>query len=257
MTESLIITALLGLSLGSFLNVCIYRIPRGMSVVSPRSFCPACHRQLQWFELIPVLSFLLAGGKCRSCAGKISFGYPLMELFVGLLSIFYFYRFGISGELAIVATFSLVMLVVAMIDWKYFVIPNAVLLTGMAFGVILKISFAGPAIITSLFASALAFVTLFAVRYSGNIYFKKETMGFGDVKLAAVIGFFIGFQLFLVSLWIAAIVGIIFSILRKLLLKTSDEKIPLGCFLAVASVVVMVTQDTIIQYLDRWSISLP
>lgn len=253
MNESLAITALLGLSFGSFLNVCIYRIPRRISVISPRSFCPHCNRQLHWFELVPVGSYVLARGKCKACSGKISITYPLNEVFVALLSVLLFYRYGMSSEFATTAAFTFLMLLVAIIDWKYFVVPNVVVLSGAVLGVILKFSFAGSTIVQDAIAALLAFATVLAVRFWGNIYFKKETMGLGDVKLAALIGFFIGFQFFLVSLWLASLAGAIFGISRQVLSKNSkNEKIPFGSFLAITSVEVMVFHDAIKQLFERW-----
>ncbi len=253
MNESLAITALLGLSLGSFLNVCIYRIPRRISVISPRSFCPHCNRQLHWFELVPVGSFMLARGKCKTCSGKISLTYPLIEVFVALLAVLLFYKYGLSSEFATTAAFSFLMLLVAIIDWKYLVVPNVVLLSGAVLGVILKLSFTGSTIVQDAVNAILAFATVLAVRFLGNIYFKKESMGLGDVKLAALIGFFIGFQFFLVSLWLASLAGAIFAISRHVLLTNSkDEKIPFGFFLACTSVIVMVSHDAINQLFERW-----
>ncbi len=255
MNESLTIAALVGLSLGSFLNVCTYRIPRRISIVTPRSFCPHCKRQLEWFELVPIASYVIARGKCRTCLGKISTSYPLIELSVGLLLVAYFYRFGFSGEFTIVTVFSLVMLLVAAIDWKYLIIPNRVLLTGIILGVILKFWFTPSTMTGACLAAALALTTVLAVRYFGNLFFKKETMGFGDVKLAALVGFFIGFQSFLVSLWIASIVGVLFGFSRQFLLKTPKEpKLPFGSFLAFTSVIVMLCQNAINQFLEQWLI---
>lgn len=253
MNESLAITALLGLSFGSFLNVCVYRIPRRISVISPRSFCPHCDRQLHWFELVPVGSYVIARGKCKACSGKISITYPLNEIFVALLSVLLFYRYGMSSEFATTAAFSFLMLLVAIIDWKYLVVPNVVVLSGAVLGALLKLSFAGSTIVQDAIAAILAFATVLAVRFLGNIYFKKETMGLGDVKLAALIGFFIGFQFFLVSLWLASLAGAIFGISRHVFSKNSkSEKIPLGFFLAITSVVVMVSHDAINQLFERW-----
>jgi len=253
MNESLAITAVLGLSLGSFLNVCIYRIPRNISVISPRSFCPHCNRQLHWFELVPVGSYFLARGKCKVCSGKISITYPVNEVFVALLFVFLYYRYGMSSEFVAASAFSFLMLTVAIIDWKYFVVPNVLVLSGVVLGVLLKLTLSGSTIIHDTIAAILAFVTVFAIRYWGNIYFKKEAMGLGDVKLAALIGFFMGFQLFLVSLWLASLAGAIYGISRHVVLKhANEEKIPFGSFLGITSVIVMISHDVIDQLFERW-----
>jgi len=257
MNESLTITVLVGLSLGSFLNVCIYRIPRSLSIVTLRSFCPHCKCQLHWFELVPVASYILARGKCRTCSGTISASYPLVEISVGLLLVFYVYKLGISPEFTIVTAYSLVMFLVAMIDWKYLMIPNTVLAAGVILGVILRFWVAPWTLSGGFIAAAFAFTTVLSIRFFGNMFFKKETMGFGDVKLAALVGFFIGFQSFLVSLWTASIIAVIFGVSRQLFLKAPKEtKLPFGSFLAFTSVVVMLFQNVINQHLGRWLILL-
>ncbi len=254
MNESFAITALLGLSMGSFLNVCVYRIPRNISVISPRSFCPHCNRQLQWYELVPVGSYLFARGKCRKCSGRISVTYLVNEVIVALLFIILFYRYGMSTEFALAAAFSCLMLAVAIIDWQYLAVPNVVVVSGFVIGIVVKLSFGDASIIRDAVAAMLAFVTLFTVRFSGNAYFKKETMGWGDVKLAGLIGFFIGFQFFLGSLWLASAAGAMFGFVRQQGVKNpEEEKIPFGSFLAFASMAAMFSRDAINQLFERWS----
>jgi leader peptidase (prepilin peptidase) / N-methyltransferase len=252
MLPSYILIFVTGTSFGSFANVCIYRIPRRVSIVAPRSFCPNCRRTLSWYELIPVLSYLLLSGRCRSCGARISIGYPVVELLGGAIFLF-FVRFGtFSIEALAQALFFLVLLVVAFIDWEHLVIPNGLLIAGLVIGVVAKslISFRllGDAAIDGL----LAGIATFMVRAMGNLAFKKDTMGMGDVKFSILIGFFIGFGNFLIAVWLASVLGVLYWTLKRLTTGApKDIKLPFGSFLSMASVVVFLASghiDALIQY---------
>jgi leader peptidase (prepilin peptidase)/N-methyltransferase len=246
------VSFLLGLSLGSFANVCIYRIPRRISVVAPRSFCPACRRTLSWYELIPVVSFAFLRGRCRNCGTRISIRYPVVELLGGAIFL-YFFRFGtFSIEALAQALFFLVLIIVAFIDWENLVIPNQILITGLVIGVVAKslVSFQllGASAIAGLLAGAAAFI----VRVAGNLSFKKDTMGMGDVKLSILIGFFVGFENFLIAVWLASVLGVLYWTLKHTTAGApKDIKLPFGSFLSMASVVVFLASghiDPLIQY---------
>ena len=139
MFESIIISILVGLSLGSFVNACAYRIPRGITIISVRSFCPNCQIKLSWKELIPVLSFIVQGGRCRSCKETISWRYPIVELVVAIVAVFLFFRYGFTLELLQIAIYFLLMIIIVLIDWEYLIIPNNLILVGIGMGILMFI----------------------------------------------------------------------------------------------------------------------
>ena len=259
MFEWTVISSLLGLSLGSFVNVCIYRIPRGLSIISKRSFCPHCDSQLRWFELIPVLSFLLTLGKCKTCGKRISFFYPVVEILFAVLTFMVFLQYGISVRAFELLIFSFLMLAVAIIDWKHFIIPNQVIIAGLVLGFIVKGFNGQNMFISSVQSSFVSFITLLLIMIIGNYLFQKQTMGMGDVKLAGVIGLFIGYQNFVIALWLAAVVGIVYAVINPSFIRKSQignriNLIPLGSFLSVASVLIFFFEEPIQNLIDAWLI---
>ncbi len=228
-----------GACLGSFANVCIYRIPRGISVLAPRSFCPSCHRTLSSFELIPVVSFVLLRGRCRSCGTRISIRYPVVELLGGATFLYFFIVDPFYIEALSRALFFLVLVVVAFIDWENLIIPNGLLIAGLVIGIVAKslISFRllGAAAIAGLFAG----IAMLIVRAIGNLAFRKDTMGIGDVKLSILIGFFVGFGNFLIAVWLASVLGVLYWSFKRITTGApKDIRLPFGSFLSIASAVV-------------------
>jgi leader peptidase (prepilin peptidase) / N-methyltransferase len=264
MLELAIISSLIGLSLGSFVNVCAYRLPRGLSIVSVRSFCPHCQRKLGWFELVPVLSFVIAYGKCKGCGERISFLYPIIELLVAGVAVFAFQQNSISIKAFELLIFTLFMLIVALIDWKHLVIPNQIVIVGLITGFLIKGLLGKTALIDGSLALILSLLTLLVVKLLGNYFLKRQSMGMGDVKLAAVIGLFLGYQHFLIALWLAAIVGTVYGLIRrrkgisKFAINNPkfpiDSKLPFGSFLSGASVFVFFFQQQIQGLMDAWLI---
>ena len=225
---------LLGLCLGSFLNVCIYRIPLGISVVSNSSFCPNCSRRLRWRELIPVLSYLLLKGKCRTCSTRIPALYPVIELSTGILLVLLFALLGLSRVSIYYAAYFLMMFPIAVIDWRHLIIPNRLLIVLVVLGLFFQaalfpanptqshsdqafensISTANGGFLFSIGSSLFALCAMLLLRLCGNLLFHKETLGMGDIKLAAVVGLFLGIQDFLICLWLSALIGSIYGIAR-------------------------------------------
>ena len=243
----------LGVSIGSFCNVCIYRLPRGLSVMTGRSFCPCCRANLRWFELIPLLSFITIGGKCLRCRSRISFQYPVVEALAGFIVVFGLGDRGFTSDSLALTFFLLSMLVVVFVDWQRLVIPNSLLAYSFVAGIILSAApnlSVSPALGLTIFSSLLSassiqtvsssllssvfcFAVMALILFGGNRLFRKETMGAGDVKLAAVIGLYIGWELFLVALWAAALVGTLYGLTMILLFRRSiSMKVPFGSFLA-------------------------
>lgn len=250
------ILSVLGLSVGSFLNVCIYRIPRGISLVDS-SFCPHCARPLRWYQLVPLVSFLSSKGKCGNCSSRISFQYPFIELIAAVVTVGLFLIYGDVKSYLYVSLFAILMLLVAMIDWKHLIIPNRVIVTGFVAGAVLNIVFYADQAFQKCLASFTAFSVAFFILLTGSWLLKKAVMGMGDVKLSALIGFFLGIQNFLVAFWFATIIGAAYGIvLQSAKGASSDTKLPFGTFLALSSLVTLVFKSSIDQFFESWLILL-
>jgi leader peptidase (prepilin peptidase)/N-methyltransferase len=250
---ALCIVSVLGASLGSFLEVCIDRVPRGISITSVRSQCSHCQTVLRWFELIPILSFLIQKGKCRSCNFQISREHLLLELLCLLLSVSFFLVLGITGKFIYCLTFSFIVLPIIIIDWKHYIIPNVILVAGCVVGVVL-FAFIEPASLPRKFVSMLVcFIQLLIIRYAGNTFFHRETMGIGDVKLAGFLGLFLGFENFLITLWLSSILGILYGLITSIGTTGSWKiKIPFGAFLGVSAILVLIFADPLDQVINAW-----
>ena len=244
---SYILLFVIGASLGSFLGVCAYRIPRGLSIVKPRSYCPGCNSQLVWYDLIPVLSFFVLTGRCRWCSTKIPKLELSIEIFSGLLLIVTFRQCGPTVQFFLISFFVLLMLLIAIIDWKHLIIPNALVITGIILGIILK-GFVEGKFVDAAISTLIALAVMAGIRFLGNALFKKETMGMGDVKLSAVLGVFLGWQLFLATLWIASIIGSIYGLARS----GRGTKVSFGSFLAVVAIAVILFQNDLLFYFAQW-----
>ena len=239
MTESLAIgvVAALGLTIGSFLNVCIYRLPRGESVVTPPSRCPGCGQGLRWFDNVPVLGWLLIGGRCRHCRTAVSPMYPIVESVTTLLFLLQLWQIGWQPLLAIRLLFVSAMIVLFVIDLQHRILPNAITLPGIVVGLMACLFFE-PGWRSALIGVAAGGGVLWVV---GEAYFRlrgEEGMGFGDVKMLAMIGAFLGWQLMLVTLLTASLTG---SIIGGAMIAVDRGNmkyaLPLGSFLAVGAVV--------------------
>jgi len=229
--------ALFGLVLGSFLNVVIYRLPLGESIVSPRSRCPGCKRLVASYDNVPVLSFLVLRGRCRHCDARISVRYPAIELAVGGAALASFLRHGPSLELAVEFAFVAAMIALVFIDYDHQILPDPITLTGLAVGLAL----AGPretiTVVDALKGAALGGGLLFAV---SEVYFrikKVEGMGFGDVKMMAMIGAFVGWKGVLLTLFLGSFVGSIVGLI-VIVMSGGDmkTKLPFGTFLGMGAI---------------------
>lgn len=240
-----------GAILGSFLNVCIHRIPKGESVVRPSSHCPGCLKPIAWFDNIPLLSFLMLGRKCRHCAAKISSRYFLVELLSagvwwGLFQIYGPSPFFLTG----VVLFS-ILLAVSATDLETGFIPDKFTFPGMAVGFLLSTAFPmiqGESLWYWGFLKSLAGFAggggiLLAIGLLGNLIFKKESMGGGDIKLIAMMGAFLGIEKVLLVFLFAPLLALPFALYVKWVKK--NETIPFGPFLALGGAILFVYGDWI------------
>lgn len=241
-----ILIFLMGMCVGSFLNVCIYRIPLEKSIVFPSSECPNCNQKLSAIDMIPVLGYIILKGKCRYCKNPISARYPLVELLTGLIWLLIYSKYGLSIETAALVFLYTLLIPVVFIDLKYMIIPNGLVLAGLIGGIVLSLYhiFISP---FSLYESTLWYTPLLGmisasgillfIAIIGFIIYKNDgAMGMGDVKLFIPIGMFLGWKLALFTLFLSIMLGGIISIFL-LIFKIKDRKsaIPFGPFIVIAT----------------------
>jgi len=243
---------LFGLMVGSFLNVCIWRIPQGEQIVKGRSRCRQCRQQICWYDNIPLLSFALLRGKCRRCEEPISWVYPAVELANGLLFAAVLYRFGWTPLALVYAVFGAALLVLSVIDLREMILPDEITLPGISLGVIA--GFFVPELHglterwSGLWASVIGALVgagaMYMIGAAGTVLFKRklkeigeeEAMGFGDVKLMAMAGAFIGiWKVLLVGLILGPMSGAVIGLAIKA--RTKKEIIPFGPFLAAGTLI--------------------
>jgi leader peptidase (prepilin peptidase)/N-methyltransferase len=232
----LLIVFVFGLMLGSFFNVCIARLPQGESVVSPPSHCPKCQAPIQWYDNIPVVSYLVLGAKCRACRAPISIRYPIVEIvtalaFVAQAAMFLDQPVLLASRLV----FTSMLIILFGTDYDTQRLPNVITLPGIVVGVIFSV-FAPPGIVASLIGAAVGAGILQLVRWLWKRWRGVDGMGFGDVKMLAAIGAFLGWRQVWVVLFLAsftgAIVGIALSLGRG---RSMQTRLPFGTFLALAA----------------------
>ncbi len=227
----------LGLAIGSFLNVCIYRLPRGESVVSPPSRCPSCGRTLRWFENVPLLCYLLLGGRCRTCRNTVSALYPIIETATALVFLLQYWQLGWQPLLGVRLLFAAAMIVLFVIDLQHRILPNVITLPGVVVGVTASVLFE-PGWQASLIGMVAGGGVLWAVGEAYLWICGEEGMGMGDVKMLAMIGAFLGWQLMLVTLLIASLAGSVVGGGMILMNRGSMKyTLPLGSFLAAGALI--------------------
>lgn len=254
-----ILVFLVGMCIGSFLNVCIYRIPQEKSVVSPPSSCPGCGEKLKAIDLIPVLSFILLKGKCRNCNARISLQYPLVELLTGILWLFVYMRYGLTIEtIALLYLFS-VLILVAFIDLAHYIIPDSLVLAGLLGGILVYIYhltvrpvafYRSDNWYDPLLGMVSASGILFIVAFIGLlIYGNDGAMGMGDVKIFLPIGLFFGWKLALVTLFLSIfIAGIVCIFLLLFRIVERKSIIPFGPFIVLGTIIIGLFNDLLFRY---------
>jgi len=256
MLEALIFIT--GLLIGSFLNVCIYRIPQNMSIVFPPSHCLTCGRQLTITDLVPVFSYLFLRGRCRSCKARISARYPLVELLTAIVFLLLYKQYGLTIPFFAYSLMMAAMIVVFFIDLDHMIIPDKVVLCALVAGILMAIyNLFSPLQVygdsnwwNPLLGALLGSGFLFMVALVGSVVFKtNEAMGGGDIKLMIPIGLFLGWRLTAVTLFmaifIAGAVGIILLILK---MTSRKSHIPFGPFIVMASFIAVMWGYQIIEW---------
>jgi leader peptidase (prepilin peptidase)/N-methyltransferase len=242
-----------GAATGSFLNVVIHRLPLHQSLSRPRSHCTKCERMIPWYDNVPVLSWFLLRGRCRSCGEPFSFRYPMVELITAVLLVALLAKFGPSIGLAFAFYFACSLLVVTYIDLDHRIIPDRVTLPGIVVGLLLALLAPADARFAALQSWALGVVAgggvLWLVAWGYELATGREGMGGGDIKLLAMIGAFLGWQGVLVTLLLASFIGSVIGI-AWMLVRGADTKlaIPFGPFLALGALVALFWGEQIVAW---------
>ncbi len=259
-----------GLVIGSFLNVVILRLPHGMSINRPRSHCPQCKKLIPWYDNIPVLSYIILGGRCRRCKKKISARYPFIEALSGVASVLLYLKYGLSVEWGIFLAFSAALIALAFIDLDHRILPDPITLNGIWIGVLVSVYLAQPSpLVSRLFRAvgvgvanprvvALAASLLGAFVGGGLLWGVAEAylrlrgiegMGFGDVKMMAMVGAFLGAPLALLTIMLGSLLGSVVGIFFiKFARKTREYELPFGTFLSFAGIVAVLYGEDLVRW---------
>jgi leader peptidase (prepilin peptidase)/N-methyltransferase len=239
----------LGAVVGSFLNVCIYRLPAEKSIVFPPSSCPLCGYQIRWFDNIPIISFLLLRAKCRSCKAPISWRYPLVEALNGLLTLLLFVKYGPTLPFLVLFIFSSALVVITFIDLDHQIIPDEISLPGIVVGFIFAFFLPWSGWLNSLLGILLGGGSLFLVAWGYEKLTGKEGMGGGDIKLLAMMGAFLGWRSILFIIFAASLVGSVIGVTAMMIQKKDGKlAIPFGPFLAFGALLYIFYGRQIMQW---------
>ncbi|MEE9189900.1 MAG: prepilin peptidase [Candidatus Neomarinimicrobiota bacterium] len=239
---------ILGLAFGSFLNVCIYRLQRGKSLVKPGSTCPNCGYKIRFLENIPVLSYLFLRGKCSNCKKPISLRYPLVEILAALFSVLLFQQYGLSPGFIFTTTFVFLVIIIAFIDIDKQIIPNGLLIIGIIPALFPLVTNGLKGSLSHLLGGVGLGLCFFMIGSLGKIILRQESMGMGDVKYAALIGLFLGWKLGLLAAGLAFIIAaLLIVILLPTGKMTMGERIPFGPFLSLGTVIAIIWGPSLIQ----------
>ncbi|ACO04637.1 MAG TPA: prepilin peptidase [Persephonella sp.] len=238
-----------GLIIGSFLNVLIYRLPRGKTALKPAfSFCPSCGNKIKWYDNIPVISYIILKGRCRYCNSRISLRYPLVEILTGMASVFSFIKTGLSLDFIFVFLFLSLMIVITFIDIDFRIIPDQLNLAGFLSGIIYTY-FRNDFSMIDAFTGALTGAgILFGIAY---FYLKVrgiEGLGMGDVKLMAFVGSYLGWFGALFTIFVGSFIGAVVGIIGAYISRSEDKgkfEIPFGPFLALSATVYLFFGESI------------
>jgi len=240
--------AAFGAVVGSFLNVVIYRLPLGKSVVWPASGCPHCSRELSWYENIPVLSWIALRGRCRTCGGPISIRYPLIEALTGVMFALAFWFYGPGALLFSRLIFGCALVVLFAIDLEHQLLPNAITLPGIVIGFIFSL-FTEPGWLSSLIGILVGGGVLWGMAEAYYRVRHEEGLGMGDVKMLAMVGAFLGWQLTLLTLMLASFsgtfIGLFFIVTKRGGMKYA---LPFGTFLALGAAAAATVGPSIITW---------
>lgn len=243
-----VFAAFLGFIAGSFLNVVVYRVPRGLSVVKPRSFCPGCRTKIPWYENVPVASYLALRGRCRRCGERIAIRYPLVEAAGAALAVVSVHRFGFGVDAAFAFAFLMALAAITLIDWDFRIIPDALSLPFIAVGIGWSLVNPGLTLVSSALGALAGGGSLYAIGALYKLARKTEGMGGGDVKLMAMIGSFVGVKLVFPVVLIASLAGTVYAAGLLKSGKGAKTAVAFGSFLAPAAAVCLLLGDRLLEW---------
>ncbi len=240
---------LVGLCFGSFLNVCILRLPHDQSLLKPPSTCPQCKRRIEWRDNIPVLSWLLLKGKCRHCGKRISRQYPIIEALVGLMWAAAVLWSGPTLHALAAAVLGTILLGIAITDARHYLIPDEFTWGGLVLGLAISLGGGVPGFLQAVLGAGAGLALLYAVAVIGKWVFKEEAMGGGDIKMMAMVGSFVGWKGVLLTIFAGALLGTLIFVPLSFKKK---KLVPFGVFLAVGAAVTFLFRDTVIDWYLRF-----
>jgi len=242
-----------GSIIGSFLNVLAVRLTNNESILWPSSHCHNCEHKLKWYELIPIVSYLIQGGKSRCCNTKIPISYFIIELVTGILYMVSYHSFGLSYEFVISLIFISSLITIIVSDIEYMIILDEVLAVSSIMIIILSLIFFGlDKTVTSILSAVGAFGTMYLIKIIGDKIFKKESMGGGDIKLMFLVGLAIGYPLSICNIFLATFIA--FPVAIYMLFSRRDNLIPFGPFLAMSAILIHISKvdiNSIINFLIK------
>jgi leader peptidase (prepilin peptidase)/N-methyltransferase len=265
--EGFVLLGLVGLVVGSFLNVVIYRVPLRRSVVRPRSSCPACGAAIAWYHNVPVVSWLVLGGKCAACRAPIAARYPFVEAANAALWLAAGWRYGITPETLVLLPFLSAMLALFFTDWDHKLLPDRITLPLLVLGLasapwnarldLARLAVgpgtAGPRLATALAGAAAGFGALFLVGWLWQVLFRREALGGGDLKLMAAVGAYLGLPGVVVTIFGGSLVGTLVALPFLLGGRwTMTRELPFGCFLTPAAALFALWGEPVV----RWYLGL-
>jgi leader peptidase (prepilin peptidase)/N-methyltransferase len=242
---AIILSGLVGLAVGSFLNVVILRLPRGESIVSPPSHCPSCETALRWYHNIPLLSWIALRGRCASCGAWIGWQYPLVEAATAAIWAGNVAAYGVGPEALRAIAFLTLLLAIAVTDARFYIIPDELSLGGAVLGVALALLAGSPTLQAAAIGAVAGGGALWLIAILGTWAFKKEAMGGGDIKLMTMIGAFLGWQGALLTVFLGALAG---TLVFVPIAWKSDRLVPFGLFLAVGAALALYLGDPLLDW---------
>lgn len=240
---------IIGTIMGSFFNVVAHRLSNNESIIKPGSHCESCQHLLKWYELIPIISFLIQGGRCRQCHTKLSWWYPLIEIITGLFYLFSYLYFGLSPDFFISLVISSVLVITCITDFNYLIILDEPLVIGSILIVLITLITSGLVdTLIAILSGLLLFFFMLLVKILGDKAFKRESLGGGDIKLSFFIGLSLGYKLAFVNLVLASLLTL--PIAFYYLVKYKDREVPFGPFLIISNFIIFVFASPILEFID-------
>ena len=240
---------IIGTIMGSFFNVVAHRLSNNESIIKPGSHCESCQHLLKWYELIPIISFLIQGGRCRQCHTKLSWWYPLIEIITGLFYLFSYLYFGLSPDFFISLVISSVLVITCITDFNYLIILDEPLVIGSILIIVITLITSGLVdTLIDILSGLLLFFFMLLVKILGDKAFKRESLGGGDIKLSFFIGLSLGYKLAFVNLVLASFLTL--PIAFYYLVKYKDREVPFGPFLIISNFIIFVFASPILEFID-------